>query len=243
MPVKKTFLQDLNRLQFAFGLTIGIALLSLIGFFTLLFRNTGTAAPRTNTNTTAAAAPTVAPDTTPTGPVELTAITDDDHIRGDKNAPVTIVEFSDLQCPFCQSFHPTLQRLMDEYDGEIRWVYKHFPLDSIHPQARPAALAAECAAEQEKFWEFIDASFENQSLLGDTFYADTAKSLGLNTSKFNECYSSRKYEDKIDAHYDEGTVAGVTGTPSSFVNGQPVSGALPYAAVKSLIDTALADAS
>lgn len=97
-------------------------------------------------------------------------ISDQDHIRGSVSAPVTIVEFSDLQCPFCGRFHPTLQKALQEYGDKVRWVYKHFPLDSIHAQARPAAEAAECIAEQkgdDGFWKFTDGVFKNQDRLED----------------------------------------------------------------------------
>ncbi|MEK7510134.1 MAG: thioredoxin domain-containing protein [Patescibacteria group bacterium] len=97
-------------------------------------------------------------------------VTENDHIRGSFNAPVTLVEFSDFQCPFCARFHPTVQQALQEYGDKVRWVYKHFPLDQIHPQATPAAEASECIAEQkgnEGFWEFADAVFENQDRLKD----------------------------------------------------------------------------
>lgn len=89
-------------------------------------------------------------------------ITDQDHVIGGVNAKVAIVEFSDFQCPFCQRFHPTMQRVLQEYGDDVKWVYRHFPLDSIHPRARPSAAASECAAEQDKFWEFMNALFANQ---------------------------------------------------------------------------------
>lgn len=89
---------------------------------------------------------------------ELTfrAVSDEDHILGAKNATITIVEYSDLECPFCRRFHPTMQQVLKEYDGKVRWVYRHFPLTQIHPSAQAMALASECAAEQGKFWEMID---------------------------------------------------------------------------------------
>jgi protein-disulfide isomerase len=93
-------------------------------------------------------------------------ITDEDYVKGNVSAPVTIVEFSDFQCPFCQRFHPSVQQIVNEYGDQVKWVYKHFPLDQIHPQARPAAEAAECVAEQkgnEGFWEFTDTLFEIQA--------------------------------------------------------------------------------
>src|SRR3989344_4864332 len=94
---------------------------------------------------------------------QMAAITSEDHIRGNPNAEVTIVEYSDYECPFCKSFHPTMQRIVDEYGDKVAWVYRHFPLDSIHSKARPEAVAAECAAElggNDAFWKFTDRFFE-----------------------------------------------------------------------------------
>ncbi len=102
-------------------------------------------------------------------PAQLT-IAPQEHIRGNLNAPVTIVEFSDFECPFCRRFHPTAQQALAEYGDRVRWVYKHFPIDQIHPQARPAAEVSECIAEQkgnEGFWQFADIIFENQDRLKD----------------------------------------------------------------------------
>lgn len=163
----------------------------------------------------------------------------DDHVRGESNAAVTLVEFSDFQCAFCSLFHPTVIQLLSEYSGSVRWVYKHFPLDAIHPQARPASEASECAAEQDKFWEFADALFENQSSLGSDYYSELASDLSLDIAKFDECVSSRKYKDRIESDYQLGLRLGVRGTPASFVNGELLVGAVPYASLKAAVDTAL----
>ncbi|MDA2922801.1 DsbA family protein [Patescibacteria group bacterium AH-259-L07] len=166
-------------------------------------------------------------------------VSKDDHVRGESNAAVTLVEFSDFQCPFCNRFHPTVTQILDEYPNSVRWVYKHFPLDAIHPQARPAAEASECAAEQNKFWEFGDALFENQSRLGSDYYSEVAGDLGLNVDKFNECVSSRKYKDRVEADYQLGIRLGVRGTPASFINGELLVGAVPYPSLQSAIEKAL----
>ena len=105
-------------------------------------------------------------------------IVESDHIRGNPQAEITLVEFSDMQCPFCSRFHPTALQALKEYGDKMRWVYKHFPLDAIHPQARPSAEASECVWEQagdEGFWEFTDAMFENQGRLGNAFYEEIAQ--------------------------------------------------------------------
>ncbi len=170
-------------------------------------------------------------------------VTDDDYIRGDKNAEITIIEYSDFECPFCGRFHPTMEQVMDNYKGKVKWVLRSFPL-SFHPEAEPAALAAECAGEQGKFWEFADDLFANQDSLSTSFYSGLATKFGLNISKFNDCVSSGKYLDKIRAQAQSGGAAGVTGTPGSFIIGAdgtaiPIKGALPYESVASAIDELL----
>jgi len=171
-------------------------------------------------------------------------VTAQDHVRGDFEAPVTIVEYSDYQCPFCSRFHPTIKQILADYPGQVRWVYKHFPLDQIHAQARPAAEASECVFEQkgnDGFWQFTDGLFENQSRLGNSLYKELAGQIGVNADQFTNCVSSRKYKDKVESDYQEGIKAGVRGTPGSFVNGQSIPGAVPYSTLKAAVDQALAD--
>lgn len=186
-------------------------------------------------------APVLDPGADPTAaPASLPQVTDDDHVKGPKNAKLTFIEYSDFECPFCGSFHPTVQQALAEYPNDIRFVYRHFPL-SFHPEAEPAALAAECAGEQGKFFEYHDALFENQSQLGDAYYGQLATQLGLNLNKFNDCVSSEKYLGKINAQAAAGAAAGVNGTPGSFIvdqdgNAQAIRGAQPYASVKAIIE-------
>lgn len=225
--------------HFVVGLVIGIALgaLGTLGYQRIAGKNTG----GTRTFTTAPAAPADTGTPTPSAPAQLT-ITGEDHIRGNKNAPVVMVEFSDLECPFCGRHHPTLQSIMNKYGDKVAWVYKHYPL-SFHPQAMPAALASECAAEQDKFWEFTDAVFAEQPRLSEpTFIKEVAQKLKLNISKFDSCISSEKYKDKILAQQQEGVSNGVDGTPATFINGRLVSGAVPEANLTQIIDAALAGA-
>ena len=167
-----------------------------------------------------------------------------DHLRGNPEAPVTIVEFSDFQCPFCERFHKTVQQVLADYPDQVRWVYKHFPLDSIHSQARSAAEASECAWEQKGnkgFWQFADLLFENQQKLGKGLYQELAKELGLDEEQFNTCLSSRKYKDKVEVDYQQGIKAGVRGTPGSFVNEQEIPGAVPYETLKSAVERVLSN--
>lgn len=173
------------------------------------------------------------------------AVSDDDYIRGDEDAPITIIEYSDFECPYCERFHPTMLQVMDEYEGQVRWVFRHFPL-SFHPNAVPAGLAAECAGEQgnDYFWTMGDKLFENRANLGDSVYTSIATELGLNMTQFNDCMASEKYVDKIEKQAQEGAAAGVTGTPGSFVidqdgNAIPIKGALPFSSVAAAIDSVL----
>jgi protein-disulfide isomerase/copper chaperone CopZ len=167
-------------------------------------------------------------------------ITKDDHVRGNFEAPITLVEFSDFECPFCERHYPTMNKILADYKGKVRLVYKHFPLSQIHPNAQKAAEASECAAEQGKFWEYHDKLFENQaSGLSLEKFKQWAKDLGLNSSKFNNCLDSGKYAQKVQADYQEGAEKGVNGTPATFVNGQLVSGAVPYESFKQIIDSLL----
>lgn len=161
------------------------------------------------------------------------------HTWGNAAALVTIVEFSDFQCSYCQRFHPTVKQITTDYPDQVRWVYKHFPLDQIHSNARPAAEASECAAEQEKFWEFADGLFENQSLLDENLYKELAGNLGLDMEQFDDCLVSRKYKDRVEADYQEGIKIGVRGTPGNFINGLSIPGAVPYATLKTAVENAL----
>ena len=170
--------------------------------------------------------------------------TKNEHIIGNSEAEVTIIEFSDFQCLYCGVFHPTVKQILEDYPERVRLVYKHFPLDQIHPQARPAAEASECVFEQkgnDSFWEFSDGLFENQSRLGKDLYRELAEKVGLSMDQFEECIASRKYKTNIEADYQEGIKAGVRGTPASFVNGELVSGAVPYETLKAAIERAFSN--
>ena len=183
----------------------------------------------------------------------MNPIEDSDHIRGNPNAPVKIVEYVDMECPFCKRFHSTMQQVMDEYgkNGKVAWVYRHFPLDSIHSQARTEAVASECANElggSDAFWKYADRFFEltpsnNQTNIA-TVLPQIAREIGLDETKFNSCLASKKYDKHIQDDLDNATATGGNGTPWSIVvtaSGKkyPLSGAQPYEAVKQLIELAL----
>lgn len=166
-------------------------------------------------------------------------ITSEDHIRGDFGAPITLVEFSDFECPFCERHYPTMNKILSDYNGKVRLVYKHFPL-GFHSNAQKAAEASECADEQGKFWEYHDKLFENQANgFGLEKFKQWAKELSLNSAQFNNCLDSGKYAEKVQNDFDEGQQKAVQGTPATFVNGQLIIGALPYETFKGIIDNLL----
>jgi protein-disulfide isomerase len=143
---------------------------------------------------------------------------------GSQNAKVTIVEFADYQCPFCARVVPVLKNLLKKYDGKIRWVYRDFPLKEIHPEAAPAAIAAECAGEQNKYFEMHGLLFDNYQSLNSALYTDLAKKMNLNLPKFEECLKDPKIAAEVDADMADGQRFGVQGTPSYFVNGRKAPG-------------------
>jgi len=180
---------------------------------------------------------------------------DDDPVKGNPDAPITIVEFSDFQCPFCARFHSTtLPQLEANYidSGKVKFVYRDFPIQNIHPNAIPAALASECADEQGMFWEYHDLVFENQKkwqdLSGNTAtdtFEQYALELGLNTSDFNTCFESGKYADEVTKDLQDGISYGITGTPGFFIGNDElgyvkISGAQPYSVFERLIEDQLA---
>jgi len=198
--------------------------------------------------------------TQPQGPVQgklsedqvkkIPQISDADHIRGNRNADVYLVEYSDLECPFCKRFHPTAQQAVDEYQGKVAWVYRHFPLDQIHTKADKEAEAVECAAElggEDAFWALTDKIYEvtpsNNGLNLDDL-PKLAGEVGLNQSAFASCLDSGKYKDLIEQQYQGGLTAGITGTPGNIIlnsRGEAwlIPGAYPYDQLKSVIEEAL----
>ncbi len=163
---------------------------------------------------------------------------DDDPSIGPKDAPITIIEFSDFQCPFCARAAPTVKQILKEYDGKVRFVYRDFPL-SFHQNAQKSAEAAECADEQGKFWEYHDKLFENQNALEISNLKQYAKDLGLDSSKFDSCLDSGKYTKEVEKDTEDGQKYGVTGTPAFFINGKLVSGAQPFKNFATIIDSEL----
>lgn len=241
-----------SKSSFVLGLVSGVAIVSSVGFLIFLsayakqndlfsFKTTAnqnedqvvaddidTGVANNNNQPSAAAQPDAV------GKVDV-KVAANDYVRGNKNAKITIVEFTDYQCPFCSRFHDTMKQVMAKYPKQVRWVLKHFPLESIHPYARKAALAAECAGEQKKFWEYTDEIFANQASLNDAYLATVAKNLKLDTNKFNSCLSSEKYASKVNADLQLGQTYGVRGTPGSFINGTTIPGAVPFEQIDAMI--------
>jgi protein-disulfide isomerase len=181
---------------------------------------------------------------------KIPKVDDTDHVLGGRDVKVFLIEYSDLECPFCKRFHPNAQSAIDSYEGKVSWVYRHFPLDFLHSKARPEAEAAECAKDQggnEAFWKFIDKLYEvtpsNNGLNLDEL-PQYANEVGLNGNLLKTCMDSEKYKDFVEKQYQGGTEAGVTGTPAIFVindkgDGWLFPGAASTEMLKSMFEDAL----
>lgn len=186
--------------------------------------------------------------------IDLAPVTSEDHILGSYGADIIIVEYSDTECSFCKKFHETMNQIIDEYakDGKVAWVYRHYPIDSIHPKSRKEAEATECAADlggNIAFWEYINRLFEitpSNNGLDLNVLPDIAEEIGIDRSSFQECLDSGRNADKVENLFQTGLTAGVRGTPHSIVittkDGEKtvLQGAQPYITVKQLIETKLA---
>lgn len=178
----------------------------------------------------------------------INPVTEDDHIRGNPNARVMVVEYSDFDCPFCKSFHTTMQKIMDEYGptGDVAWVYRHMPLTSLHPSAAYLAQASECVAEfggDEAFWDFADMIFGERGANEPTNIArlpEFAEAAGVSKSDYEACIDSEKHREKIEADLANAIAVGAEGTPYSVIivgdQLMTINGAQPYDQVKLLID-------
>src|SRR3989344_3408173 len=182
-------------------------------------------------------------------PDAMAEVTSADYVRGNRNAPVKLVVFNDLECPFCKQFHSTLNQVSQEYKDRVVLVYRHFPLD-IHPKAMKEAEAAECVGElggNDKFWLFIDKIFEvtpSNNRLDDAELPKAVVALGIDKTQFETWLSSNKYTKKVQDAVENAIASGGTGTPYSIIIGKdgkkyPVSGALPLAQIKTVIEESL----
>jgi len=183
------------------------------------------------------------------GPVR--PVDEDDHIRGNPNAPIVIVEYSDYDCPFCKSFHETMNTVMDEYGatGQVAWVYRHFPIEQLHPNAPGIALAAECVADlggNDAFWTFSDLVFGEREINAQTNVtklSEYAERSGVDQTAFDTCVAEERFTAKVREDLTDAANAGAQGTPYSLilVGGQQgvINGAQPYQSVKQIIETLL----
>lgn len=165
---------------------------------------------------------------------------DDDPVFGPDDAPITIIEFSDYECPYCQRWHQEVfLKIIEEYPDQVRIVYRDFPLESIHPNATPAAESANCAAEQDAFWPYHELLFSGNPL-NKQAYLNYAEELDLNVEDFESCLDSGRYREEVQADYQFAASMGVRSTPTFFLNGLPIVGAQPYDVFKEIIDKELA---
>ncbi len=152
------------------------------------------------------------------------AVDKNDHVQGNKNAAVELVEFGDYQCPHCGAAYPVIKEIQETFGDQIKFVFRNFPLSEIHPTARAAAIAAEAAALQNKFWEMHDAIFENQSRLSRNFLLKLAENLNLDIEQFNNDIALDSVNEKVENDFESGIRSGVNGTPTFFVNGNRFDG-------------------
>lgn len=167
--------------------------------------------------------PTTPQPSSPTAEIDISPVTADDHIRGSRSAPVVIVEYSDIECPFCKIFHETMKEIVSTYDGQVAWVYRHLPIPQLHQKAIPEAIATECAAEQggnDVFWEYTDRVFDatnSNDSLDLARLPEIAGGMGLDVEAFNSCLESGRYDEFIENSIEEAFSAGARGTPYSVV--------------------------
>ncbi len=183
----------------------------------------------------------------PAATANIPAPTDKDHIIGSPSAPIALVEYSDFQCPYCQMIYPSLKKIVSESNGGVSWTMREYPLYQIHPQAMPAANAAECIDEQlgtTGYFKYADAVFNNQSSLTPEYSATLAKQFGADMGKYNTCIKNSTYQNRIDAESADAQNSGGNGTPYTVVintktgKQYSISGALPYAQIVAIVEQA-----
>jgi predicted DsbA family dithiol-disulfide isomerase len=161
-------------------------------------------------------------------------------VRGNEDAPITLMTFSDYQCPYCIRSEPVLAEVLERYPEQVRLIHRHFPLDSIHPFARPASEAAMCADEQGRFWDYHDAIFARGGRLSAESFEEIGRELDLDLEALDACIEARRYREFVDRDFAAGEAAGVTGTPAFFINGIALRGAQDADAISAVIDAELA---
>lgn len=209
----------------------------------ILFSNPGSTSP----SPVVAQAPAVAKDSTD----KVRPVSDIDHIKGNPDAAIKIIGFSDFECPFCKRFHDSMNEIIDaEGNDDVAWVFRHLPLDQLHAKARPVAIASECVAEQggnDAFWEFADAYFgvtlTNDRTDIETVIPQLVSGMGLDAAAFQSCFTSGRYEERIATDMADAAATGGSGTPWSILvaaNGKtfPINGAQPTQSIQQLISIA-----
>jgi len=167
-------------------------------------------------------------------------VTDADHIEGDPDAPVTLVEYADYECPYCGAAYAIIKRVQKHFGKRLRFVFRNFPLTQIHPEAENAAETGEFAGAHGRFWEMHDALFENQETLGPALYVSLAKTLGLSAEALEEALEHRTFRPKIRSDFMGGLKSGVNGTPTFFINGRRHDAGNEYEDLVAAIDAELA---
>lgn len=249
--------QNKNSTSYLIPLSIIVAAVIVAG--AIIFSGSSRTTPDTGTTAAADSAGQASAPQAPTNTSleNVRPVGDDDHILGNPDAPIMIVEYSDYECPFCKRFHFTMKKIMDEYGkkGQVAWVYRHFPIEGLHPKnAKRVAATAECVADQAGdagFWAFTDGFFSKTPSNDQTDLSTVIPEIistidGVDINQVNECVASGKYDEHIQDDFNNALQTGGQGTPWSIIitkSGKkfPLNGALPYRTVKSLIDTALTE--
>lgn len=225
----------------AFTFLLGL----IIGYVIAGFTQTPAVIQVADSPAPSVAAPSVPSEPTPPAPTEVTAPDDSDRLRGEKDAEITLIEYSDFQCPFCTRHHPTMQALVDNNNGNVNWTIRHLPLRSIHPQAQKAAEAAECAGDlggDEAYWTITDLMFE-RGVTGD--FSAFAADVNIDAAAFVDCINTGKFASKVDRDLETAAAAGVRGTPGTIVynnktkQSSVISGARSVADFQQAIDSLL----
>lgn len=249
--LNRIFMNAQPKTIFFGGIVVALLVLCTIGFFILLgmFVSGDVGQNRGQAQKVGAAVPQPNPSVPPTANNIQLTLSEDDWYKGAKDAAITIVEFSDLECPFCKRFHETMQQVVDNYGDNVKWVYRHFPLTSLHRNAFKEAEATECAGElggNEGFWAYTDRLFKitpSNDGLDLAQLPQIAQDVGINRSAFESCLNSGRHAEKVQAHADQAIATGGRGTPHSIIVAGdqliPINGAQPYEQVKSILDSLL----
>lgn len=223
------------KVMFLMGLFLGVAISSTLGLGLVvggLIKGGGSSAVAVNagnTNNDNNGGDTE-PAPAPKNYAPVKELGSGDHVKGGKNAKVTLIQYSDFECPYCKRFAPSLQQALKDFPNDVRVAYRHFPLRSVHANAQKAAEASECAAKiggNDKFWAMHDKLIADSAMSTENMKR-FAKEIGLDQGKFNNCLDKGETADRVNADFNEGSTFGVEGTPATFINGQLTGGAIPY---------------